>query len=128
MSEVLQALYEFWSQFGIPAYLSDQVSEKATYPYITYTAETAGLCNGTVLTAFNWHTSNEERREMLDKIAKAIPVGGVVRNVGDGYIHIFRNPAGFQSIYASGNDQDANEQKKVVVCGRTSIEVYFYNI
>lgn len=36
MTEVAKALYRFYSQFGIPAYTTDNIPADAELPYITY--------------------------------------------------------------------------------------------
>lgn len=123
MTDLKKTLYAFWSQFGVPAYLRDQVPKDAKLPYITYDVTRGSLASTTVLTAFNWHKRegavNQERTELMDKISKAIPEGGCVLPCGNGYLHLFRNPADFQMDWQDEQDQE-------VIGGRTSYEVHFY--
>lgn len=125
MTDVKKALYAFWSQFGVPAYLRDQVPSEAELPYITYDVTTCGLMGAAILEAYNWHRDeaggNLARTALMDKIAKAIPQGGRVLPAGDGFLHLHRNPAGFQADWQDANDPD-------VIGGRTSYEVYFYTL
>lgn len=123
MTGIKKALYAFWSQFGVPAYLDDQVPDNAQLPYITYTVSRAALLGTVVLTAFNWHRNeaggNIARTSMLDAIAAAIPEAGTPCRVPGGYIILRRNPATFQTDWRDPNDPD-------VIAGRTSYEVTFY--
>lgn len=123
MTELKDALYDFWSGFGLPAYLQDSVPEDAALPYITYEAVQGDAMSATVLVAHNWHQKaprgNAERNEVMDAIARAIPAQGRVVPVGRGYIALYRNDANFQSDVA--DEEDAS-----VIGGRTSYEVHFY--
>lgn len=123
MTELKRALQTFWKRFGVPAYLDDCVPDGTEPPYITYTVSRANLRGSTVLTAFNWHRrepdGNIARTHMMDRIAKAIPTGGVFLHLENGYLDIRRNDAGFQTDWQDPNDPD-------VIGGRTSYEVIFY--
>lgn len=123
MTGVKDALADFWSQFGIPAYLDDCVPKDATLPYITYGVTQSGFSGSAVLTAFNWHerliSGNRDRTEMMDRIADAIPVGGVMLQTDDGYIVLYRNDADFQTDWQDETDTD-------VIGGRTSYIAQFH--
>lgn len=125
MTDLKKALYTFWTQFGVPAYLSDCVPDNAALPYITYDVTQPALNSAVVLTAYNWHQraggGNINRSAMMDAIADAIPVGGAMIRVGDGYINIYRNDANFQMDWQDDTDGD-------VIGGRTSYIVQFYNL
>lgn len=122
-----QALYAFWSQFGVPAYLFGHVPDGAEFPYITFDASVGDFSGSDVLTAFCWHKArsganvNAERAALLDAIADAIPVGGTLIAFQGGAAKIYRNSAGFQSYYDDPED-------KSVVGGRISYEVHYYNV
>lgn len=124
MTDFKSVLYEFWSQFGVPAYLSDCVPDDAALPYITYSVTQPALNGAAVLTAFNWHPreerGNADRSAMLDQIAGAIPTGGRLIPLGAGYIALYRNSADFQSDWQDETDTD-------VIGGRTSYIVQYYN-
>ena len=49
-----QALYKFWSSFGVPAYEENSVPEDATMPYITYEAAVAPFETDVSLSASIW--------------------------------------------------------------------------
>lgn len=123
MSDVMAALYAFWSQFGIPAYAEDMVPDGATVPYIRYTVSKAPAMQTAFLTAFNYHSKklmgNVERAEMAGLIADAIPEKGVKLPLdGGGYLTLYRN-SDFQTPYQDPEDLD-------VIGVRTSVEVHFY--
>lgn len=52
-----QALYTFWSGFGLPAYDEQVVPRGATLPYITYETQTARLNEPLMLSASLWYSS-----------------------------------------------------------------------
>lgn len=123
MRAVMDALYEFWSQFGVPAYAEDMVPDNASVPYIRYTVPKGPAFDVSYLTAFNYHSrrlmGNVERAEMSDLIAKAIPQGGVKIPLDNGgFLMLFRN-SDFQTLYQDPEDLD-------VIGIRTSVEVHFY--
>lgn len=123
MTDLKAVLFQFWSQFGVPAYLSDCVPPDAVLPYITFSVTQPALNGETVLTAFDWHKREEdgnvERSAMMDAIAEAIPVGGVMLRVGTGYIAVYRNTADFQTDWQDDMDRD-------VIAGRTSYIIQNY--
>lgn len=126
MTSIKQALYTFWSQFGVPAYLSDCVPDDAELDYITYNVTQAGFGGSAVLTAFDWHrrseSGNKARTAMMDKIATALPVGGLLLALpGGGYLMLYRNDADFQSDWQDETDKD-------IIAGRTSYIAQYYNV
>lgn len=124
MTDLKRALYAFWAGFGVPAYLKDHVPHDAVLPYITYSVTQPNLNGQTVLTAFDWHRreggGNVARSAMMDKIAEAIPVGGVMLPVGGGYVALYRNDTDFQTDWQDDTDLD-------VIGGRTSYIIQYYN-
>lgn len=44
----------FWSQFGVPAYLADDVPNDAELPYCTYSVSLSAFGGNTIQTAFFW--------------------------------------------------------------------------
>ena len=123
MTELAAALYDFWSGFGIPAYLQDNVPDDAVLPYITYEVVRGDAMGATVLVAHNWHQKaaggNAARHEVMDAIARAIPSQGRRVPVGRGFVMLYRNDATFQTDVA-------DEEDPSVIGGRTSYEVHFY--
>ena len=143
---VHRALFQFWSGFGVPAYLQGHVplrvnadgsivkDEDGRYvpidpPYITFEVEAGDLFATSYMSAYNWHRSfsgtnvNRDRAQLLDRIAKAIPTEGVLLPLDNdaGAIVLERNPAGFQSYY-DPDDEDG------IVAGRTQYAVTFYTL
>lgn len=126
MTDIKDALTDFWAQFGIPAYLTDCVPDGAELPYITFNVTQGSLTGSAVLTAFNWHhrviSGNRDRTELMDRIAQAIPVGGRMLQLDQGgYVVLYRNDADFQTDWQDDMDTD-------VIGGRTSYIVNYYNL
>lgn len=125
MTGLKQVLYQFWSQFGVPAYLADCVPSNAVLPYITYEVIQPALNGEAVLTAFNWHErdadGNVQRSALMDDIAAAMPEGGLMLAVDNGYVIIYRNDAGFQQDWQDDVDGD-------VIAGRTSYILQYYTM
>lgn len=69
-----QALHEFWSGFGLPAYASETVPDNATLPYITYDVSTDSLDYVINLNASLWYRSMkwEEISKKAEEIAQYI--------------------------------------------------------
>lgn len=125
MRDIMGALYEFWSQFGVPAYADDMVPDTAVLPYIRYSVSKGIAMDSSILTAFNYHSrrlmGNVERAELSDQIAKAIPEKGVKLPLDNGgFIVLYRN-SDFQTLYQDPEDLD-------VIGIRTSVEVRFYSM
>lgn len=126
MTDLQRALAAFWSQFA-PAYASGMVPDSAAFPYITYDAVMPDAFGFAVLTAYVWargadgFDAQRQVSETLDRIAAAIPVGGARLPVGDGFVILERNGAGFQSI-------DRDPEDRNVIGGRTSYILRQYNL
>ena len=69
-----QALYKFWSSFGLPAYNELTVPDNAELPYITYEVATGSLGDVVALSASIWYNSYswEEVAKKSDEIAEFI--------------------------------------------------------
>ena len=125
MNNITTALFRFWGQFGVAAYLAGQVPDDAAFPYITFDPVAGDAFGTSILTAHNWHkvkdgtSVNDERAALLDKIAEAIPNKGVRLPLERGFMVLRRNADNFQSYY---DDPEAADIKG----GRTSYEVYYY--
>lgn len=125
MMDIMDALYTFWSQFGIPAYAEDVVPEGARLPYIRYSAVKGPAMDTSLITAYNYHSEklmgNVERLELAKTIAEAIPEKGVKLPLDHGgFIVLYRN-SDFQTLYQDPEDLD-------VIGVRTSVEVHFYSM
>lgn len=89
-----QALQQFWSSFGIPAYDRNSVPDDATMPYITYDATTGSLDDMIPATADVWYFGKSWKDISLkvDEIAEVITRGGKVIpiNNNDEYVWVCR--------------------------------------
>lgn len=54
-----EALYNFWSSFGIPAYEENSVPKDAAYPYITYEAGVGSFESVVTLSASIWDRTTQ---------------------------------------------------------------------
>lgn len=109
MTGLKQALQSFWVQFGVPAYLDDDVPQDAQLPYITYGVSQSDFNGSGVQTAFVWCDKespygNRWRTAMADKIETAFPVGGLMIAVDEGYIILYRNSSAFLRDWQDPND------------------------
>lgn len=77
MSEITEALYHFFSGFGLPAYPENQAPAKAALPYITYTLTKPNWIATVPYYARVWYRSqgNEAIDAKVDEIAAAIGEG-----------------------------------------------------
>lgn len=88
-----QALYEFWSGFGLPAY--DQATvptgdDAPDFPYITYETQTGNIGADILLNASLWYrsTSWDEISNRKDEIARFIGYGCKIIKIDGGYMKI----------------------------------------
>lgn len=74
MMDKWEALHDFWSSFGIPAYDSSDVPDDAVMPYITYSAQVGPFESILLLNASVWYrsTSWREISNKVDEIAQAL--------------------------------------------------------
>ena len=76
-----EALYSFWSSFGIPAFEENSVptgDDYPDYPYITYEVATGGFNSAISVNGYIWTRSNswEEADEITEEIATRLKYGG----------------------------------------------------
>ena len=84
-----QALYQFWSSFGISAYDENSVPDDAQFPYISYHAETDSLGNVVPLYASIWdkNTSWERVSTIAEEVAKKVGEKGYCQiKLDKGYV------------------------------------------
>ena len=69
-----QALHNFWSGFGLPAYDENTVPEDAAMPRITYSVSTDSIDNRLLLSGSLWYhsTSWEDISKKAEEIAQAL--------------------------------------------------------
>ena len=124
MTDLKATLFDFWSQFGMPVYLQDNVPNDATLPYITYEATRVPGMNSLPLVAIAWFPpsvdGNMRRTAFQDAVELLIPESGIMLPVGDeGFIVLNRNDSGFVMDY-----QD--HENKNIIGARVSYLVRFY--
>lgn len=76
-----EALYSFWSSFGIPAFEENSVptgDEYPDYPYITYEVASGGFNADIQVNGYIWTRSNSWTRadNLADEIALRLKNGG----------------------------------------------------
>ena len=84
-----QAVQEFWSSFGIPAYDESTVPDDAKMPYITYSVSTGAMGNGLLWSASLWYRTKSWRDIELKALAIAESLGRYGYHnirIDDGYL------------------------------------------
>ena len=84
-----QAIYNFWSSFGLKAYDTQSVPDSAVLPYITYETSTGAIGAQMTLTGNVWYrsTSWKDVSDKVDEIAKKIAEMDAVK-IDDGYMYV----------------------------------------
>ena len=129
MTEIATKLWQFWSQFeyngaAVPAYQSDFVPSDAQFPYIIFSPAKADALRTAPLTASVWTRKADgisalaQRTAIMDAVSKAIPVGGVMLPLSNGYLVLRRGSGDF---LATMDDPDDSS----VAGGRIGYEVTF---
>ena len=89
-----QALYKFWSGFGLSAYEENSVPDDAILPYITYSESTGAIGNTMPLTASVWYFSaNNSWVDIINKtaeISEGIGYGGKTVQYDNGLLWVNR--------------------------------------
>lgn len=100
-----EALYDFWSSFGIPAY-DELKAQKTEYPYITYEAATSSFDNIVAISASIWDrsTSFETVDKKADEIKQYIESMGCPEIYGGRYRVFIGNST--YSRHANDPDDD----------------------
>ena len=94
------ALQSFFDSI-MTSYAASSVPENATLPYLTYELITSAWGGGEVgLTVNMWFrtTSEKEPNAAVDKLSKAIGLGGVLLHCDDGVIWLKRGSPWAQSL------------------------------
>lgn len=95
------ALYNFFSGFNIPAYVSTNVPESATFPRLTYTPIFGSMTGGPVSIDVNlWYRTESEitPNAKADEIFKYIGESGITIPCEDGVIWINRDSPFCQNL------------------------------
>lgn len=87
-----QAIYNFWSGFGLTAYDENSVPDDAVMPYITYSMQTGALDERLQLGGSLWYRSPswETISKKADSIAEALGYDGIINRIDGGFVYIFR--------------------------------------
>lgn len=108
-----EALYNFWSSFGLPAYEENSVYAMASQgntpalPYITYEVVTDSFDGGsTSLTASLWYRDMSwvDITNKKDMISSTIGIGGILKPIDGGQMWIKRRSPFAQSIGDGSDD------------------------
>lgn len=108
MMDKSQAIYNLWSQFGLPVYDENTVPDDAVFPYITYSTALNSIGNVVSLSGSLWYhsTSWEEASQKAEEIAeyigkfghRSIPIEG-------GYFFVTKGSPFAQRMSDEGNRQ-----------------------
>lgn len=84
-----QAIHNFWSSFGLPAYEQNTVPQDAKMPYITYNVATAEIDNyvGLYGSLWDYGTSWEFLQLLADEIAGRVVEMYPIR-IDDGFLRL----------------------------------------
>lgn len=108
-----QALYSFWSQFGIPAYEAGTVPVNAAMPYITYSVQTGDLDVLLTINANLWYRSKSWAgiMEKVDEIAQTVGENGYwIGAVDNGYLRVMPHAS---TPFAQTMTEDDNMIRRV---------------
>ena len=104
---VEQALYQFWSSFGVPAYEETSVptgDDAPKFPYITYSVAKSDFGKEVALSGSIWtrSTSLQQAVDLETAVYNSIGYGGKPINIDNGAIWLkrgnpFSNPMGDDS-------------------------------
>lgn len=85
-----QAVHDFWSKFGIPAYDENSVPDDATMPYVTYNVTTDNFDKPVQLNGSLWYrsTSWEDVSKKTDEISRHVGYGYYIQKIDGGYMRI----------------------------------------
>lgn len=105
MTEIAQALHDFFASFGIPAYEENSVSDKAVLPYITYELADPGWRDVAVISASVWYEGYSLKNLLatVDKIKAKIGEGLSIP-VENGSIWLYKETP-FAQIIGSEDDK-----------------------
>ena len=110
-----QALYKFWSGFGLAAYEQNNVPYDVIMPYITYAESIGAIGDNLTLTGSLWYFDEDgDRTDIVDKvneIADAIGLGGMTVKYDDGMLWVKK---GTPFAQAMDDPQDTRIKRQVL--------------
>ena len=101
-----QAIHQFWSSFGIPAYDENTVPDDAVMPYITYSASVDNVGSPVLITGSLWYYSFswEEISQKVQDISDFIGYGYHIAKIDGGYLYVTRGSPFAQRAVGGEND------------------------
>lgn len=109
MTGLHNALYSFWSGFGMPVWLAGHVPKTAKLPYLTIEMQEGSAFGHTFLTAIAWFRDsgkvNVERSAFLDAVKNKIGPGGVKVDSSGALFVLRPNDTNFLSYYDDPEDE-----------------------
>lgn len=101
-----QAIQQFWSSFGIPAYDENTVPDDAEMPYITYSTSIDSVGSPVLITGSLWYYSFswEEISRKTQTISDFIGYGYHIIKIDGGYLYITRGSPFAQRVAGGEND------------------------
>ena len=115
MRTIGQALNDFFSSFGLPAYPTDAVPDDVKYPWITYEYKTGSYGDEVSIAATIWYhteseaTPNAKAKEIGDRIG----LGGIMLEAEGGAIWLKKDAPWCQSL-TDENDRAAKGRQLLI--------------
>ena len=94
MTDQLTALAAFLSQTGLPAYLTGQVPDGATFPYLVFRVTDAPFGQPTALEVTGWYRGESANRHavaFLDRMASLVSESGTLLTLPHGKALLHRS-------------------------------------
>lgn len=107
-----QALHEFFSGFGMPAFAAHAVPDDVVFPWLTYTPVFDSFSGGEVSITVNlwFHTESEAiPNAKAQELSEAIGLGGVFLRCDGGLIWLKRGSPWCQSL---SDESDRNIKRR----------------
>lgn len=116
MRNTANALYEFFSGFGIPAYLQDTLPDNVQMPYITYELMEPEALSTAFFNASLWYkdTSLDAILRKADEIGETIGMGGIGLHTEDGVIRLYRGDK-FVQIMSDPNPETKRAYLSMII-------------
>ena len=110
-----EALYKFWSGFGLPAYEQNNVPYDVIMPYITYSESIGSIGDTPTMTASLWYFDEDDSRNDIvaktNEIDEAIGLGGMTVKYDNGLLWVVK---GTPFAQAMDDPQDTRIKRMVL--------------
>lgn len=100
------AIHQFFSSFGLPAYVSTSVPDGVEFPYLTYEFKTGAFGDTPVAITVNayWYTESESiPNAWVEEFASRLGRGGILVRCEGGGVWIMRGSPFAQSVAYEDN-------------------------